>query len=258
LFQFHFTVEGIEINEIETINEIISGEVDGLIIDKQECKEKISYTITKEKEKVFIIFYNTGKTLIQGKPLNLFNMFSTYITQLLSIEEIVPVLNEYYNVDIKNEQIDVQVLEFIPNIKEFHSSQFEASLYQSIYNLNLFGKMYDYTYLLHPVLRAMDGHLRFIMKKYKVDMKDNFDMFECNIYKVYKLKDNFKKNFGSPKKISYVTKLYNYYKKHRHSLFHWDTPIGKVDNTRMVTSKAEVDRIIKESLNLINEYYIVK
>jgi hypothetical protein len=58
--------------------------------------------------------------------------------------------------------------------------------------------------------------------------------------------------------INYINKIYNYYYKNRHSLFHWRTPFeGKKDITRCINNKNEADELIKLTLLLINEYYLL-
>lgn len=255
----HFTVSGIELEEIETIINIIKEDVEDITFKKSECNLSTSFVISKGSERVSIIHYNTKKTVVQGKALSLFNMFVSYITELLDIDEITPVLNEYYKKDIAKEDIDDQISEYLPNITSLHSDKFKAALYQAIYNLNLNGDMYDYTHLTHPALRALDGHLRYIISKHKINMKDNFDMFQSHKNSGYKLQVIYESNFGSKNKISYINRTYNFYKKYRDPLFHWDTPIkGSQDTTRIINSKEEANRIIKETLSLINEYYVVK
>lgn len=253
----HFTVEGIECIELEAIIDIVKENTENFRYETIKGEDgKTSFILLNSKEKVFVIHYDTGKTVVQGKALNLFNTFVSLITELLSIEDITLTLNKWYNIDIERTQIDLQVLEFLPNINNYHSDKFKASLHQAIFNLNFNGDMLDFTFLVHPALRALDGHLRYIMCKYNVPIIDKFDMFEPHPNCGFKLKDLYKTNFGSPAKISYVTRAYNFYHEHRHKLFHWDTPIGQVDTTVMINSKSEADRLLKDTLCLINEYYI--
>jgi len=254
----HFTVEGIELVEIQVIVDIINDAIEALIVVKTNDSKKTSFIITKGAEKIYIICYNSKKTVIQGKPLILFNMFISYITELLDVDAITPTLNQLYNISIEKNQIDIQTLEYLPDLTSFHSEKMEASLHQAIYNLNLCGKMYDYTFLVHPALRALEGHIRYLMIKHNVPIKDKFDMFEPHPNGGHRLKEEYKSNFGSPAKISYITKSYAFFRRYRHNMFHWDTPIGIVDTTVMVNSKADADTITKDTLKLINEYFITK
>ena len=90
-------------------------------------------------------------------------------------------------------------------------------------------------------------------------MHENFDMFESHSSgRGYDLKSEYDSNFGSPAKISYINRFYSFFAQHRHTLFHWDTPEINIDTTRMISNKNECDKLIKDSLNLINEYYKLK
>lgn len=117
--------------------------------------------------------------------------------------------------------------------------------------------MPDYTHLVHPTLRLLDCYLQMIMKKYKIRYNGTYDMFDKGTNGNYKLYNNYHTNIGSTKKISHINKCYNFYHKHRHTLFHWDEPMVGEDTTRMVRTKNEADGLIKDGLNLINQYYIV-
>lgn len=83
----------------------------------------------------------------------------------------------------------------------------------------------------------------------------NFNMFEC-ANGVYKLKSEYLGTI-SQNNISKLENCYNHLHNNRHTLFHFGIIIGGADaNTRLLSSKAEADFIIRDTLKVIDENYI--
>jgi ribonuclease HI len=111
----------------------------------------------------------------------------------------------------------------------------------------------DYAQYTFPALKALEGHIKFLMKKanicfdsrqvgasFKPNNDEVFVLNETNIVDDINLKQN-------------IEKCYNYYYKNRHTLFHFGDLIGNIDNTRMIETKREADEIIDSIIKIINE-----
>lgn len=62
----------------------------------------------------------------------------------------------------------------------------------------------------------------------------------------------------SPEKKLKLENCYNWFYNNRHTLFHFGIIIGDNDfNTRLLNTKAEADAIIRNTLNIIDENYII-
>lgn len=253
----YLSVKGILEDEIDSILEIIKEET-GIEIKKMDKLDKVQYTISLEDSKFSIIYYKESvTTVLSGKTSSIQMLFITYLGELLDTEEITPVLNMYYEIDVKKEQIDCQVTKYLPNLPVDVDEKIKSTLLQAIYNFNISGTMPDYTFLLHPILRVTDAYLDIIMQKYHIEYEGNYNVFENKDGRGYKLKEEFKANVGAENKISHINRLYNFFYNQRHTLFHWDKKLGNIDTTRMIKTKMAADKINEEGLKLINEYYLV-
>lgn len=252
-----FTVQGITLDEIMAIFELLTEELEGLVVERENDGSKTVISAKKNKDRLTVQFFDTGNTVIQGKPHNIFHSFVSYITQLLNVEEITPILNSCFKIEIDKEQIIQQYNVYLPDVPATINGKLKNSLLQSIYNLNYSGEMFDFTFLLHPILRALEGHLKYICRDHNILLNcDNFTCF-VKINGLYELKSEYHSLLPKQDYVTYLSNLYNHYYNNRHTLFHWDTPLGSIDETRVVNSKSEADIMIKETLKLINHYYLL-
>ncbi len=253
-----FTVEGVTLDDIKTILELLTEEMNDLKTKFDKEVNKTLIYLCRGKDRMTIQFFDTGKTVIQGKPSNIFHSFVSYITQLLNVDEITPILNTCFKIRIDKDDIEQQYKVYLPNLPDAIEGKIKNSLLQSIYNLNYSGDMFEYTFLLHPVLRALEGHLKYICHDRKIPLeKDQFSCFSKQITVQYELKPEYRSLLPKPNHVIYVNELYNHYYNNRHTLFHWDSPLGSADQTRVINNKNEVDMIIKDTLRLINNYYLL-
>lgn len=251
-------IEEIKKDDIEVILDILKAEMENLNIEtKNHAYGKMYVIIGDNKEKINLQYYsNKDKLIIQGKRGKIFSILLTYISELLNLEQMPNIFNEYCKLNIKPEKIKEQYELYLSNVKGNLPTKIENVLYQSIYNLNIDGDMFDPTFLVFPALRAFEGFLKHILNKHKIQCKDKFYMFKKKNNNTYMIDCNYNKNLGSTKKIAYVNKAFNFYHKNRHSLFHWNDPTAQIDDTRIIDSIDHAQKLIKDTLNLINEYYI--
>ena len=250
-----YNVKGVTADEIDTIIQLMSEEYTDLKVNKDI---KDIYKLKLGKDRLIIHIYNTGITTIIGKAHMIFHNFISYISQLIDDSEIVCVLNKCFKISIDKNDIEKQYKEFLPNLPDDINIKMKNSLLQSIYNLNFTGEMYDFTYLLHPIFRVLEGHLKYIILINNIPCdNDKFTCFHKYDDINFELISDHHKYINNKDMIKYLNKIYNYYFKNRHSLFHWDAPINRsVDSTRQINNKNEADDIIRNTLLLINEYYL--
>lgn len=254
-----FTIVGVDESEIDAILQLMKDEIKDLDIYKSSEASYVQYQLVAGKEKVVLkIYKNSNKTVIQGKQLTIFNLLMSYITELLDIDQVTEVLNECYNLEIPKENIEEQFIVYLPHVNKLPKN-LSSCLHQAVYNLNFDGDMYDYTYLCFPVLKSLEGHLKYILDQHNISCgKEGFSMFTQANNGAYKLDPESQAKIGSPKKIEYINKCYNRYRAERHTLFHWGQFLGDTDDTRIIPNKNASDKIIKEVLSLIDEYYTLK
>lgn len=205
-------------------------------------------------------YYNTtNKVMLQGRPLILFNETVSYITQLIDLAEIPKLFNTFYNIEIKKDNVESMYDAYFPNSCTEHPPKLKKVLHQGIYNLQLEGDMYDFSFLAFPGLKALEGHLKLIFSNLGIPLKkDRFSMyyFDENVGK-YKLDEDSINKIDDINKVKYLERAYGFYNRHRHSLFHWGNPTNAIDQTRIIENMGEVKSLLHDTFQIIDEYYTI-
>lgn len=259
---FWFTVSGVKLSDIEAIIQLVEEEIKPDILtvsEKSMAYGKSMELKVSKKDKVVISYYNKGdKVVVQGKPERLFSLIISYVTELVDVEEIPKIFNDTYSIDIAKEDIKHQFQYYLPNAYEKLPEKMSRTLHQAIYNLRLNGDMFDGTFLAHPVLRAIDGHIKMILLAYniihdwKYISKYGYDMFE-KVNTKYVLRAD-RCGTASDKQIKYIENCYTFFNMNRNKLSHWDDATQPLDTTKLL-SVEEAHSLIKRTLQLIDEYY---
>lgn len=250
-----FTIPAFKKEELETIIDLMKEELSELKVNVT-CDKDARYVskLKLEEDEITITLYKTGnKTLmIQGSMSTLFQMFLTYINELLGIDKIKTVINKVCKNNIDNKKIDDDYKKICPELPADYPNSCINLIKQSIINLSYYVEAVDYSQYVFPALRALEGHIKYICNKNGIIVTRTFDVFDLD-------KTNNRYFLTSKQKIStqtkqYIEKLYNYYVLNRHTLFHIGDIIGLADNTRTIETKNEADEIIREVLIMINEF----
>ncbi len=253
-----FVVRDLEKGDFESILELI--EESEWYKETIGCKNYIDKKLYKYKgkysENLTIEYYKTETVVMKGRPLLLFNEVMVMLTQLVDLEDIPKTFNDYYKIEIKKDDIETQYEINLSNSYDKHPIKLKKVLLQAIYNNNLEGDMFEYTFLPFPALRALEGHLKYIVSNYSIELEKGII---GSIFKGqnYGLSQECKTKIVDTKKIKYLEDAYKHYRNHRHSLSHWadfDTPL---DTTRIIESISEAKQLIIDTLLLIDKYYIL-
>ena len=249
-----FTIPVFKKEELETIIELMQEDMSELDVENI-CDDKVRYVskLRLENNEITITLYKTGnKTLmIQGSMNTLFQMFLTYINELLGINKIKAVISNIYRKKIDNSKIINDYKKICPSLPNDYPDSCRDLLQQSIINLSYYVEAVDYSQYVFPALKALEGHIKYICNKNGITVTRTFDVFDLD-------KTNNRYFLTSNQKISsqtkqYIEKMYNYYVINRHTLFHIGDMIGLAVNTRTLETKKEADEIINEVISMINE-----
>lgn len=249
-----FTIPAFKKEELEAIIDLMKDDMSELNVSIV-CDDNARY-VTKlrlEDDEITITLYKTGnKTLmIQGNMNTLFQMFLTYINELLGINKIKTVIDKVYKKKIDNSKIIDDYKKICPSLPSDYPESCKALIQQSIINLSYYVEAVEYSQYVFPALRALEGHIKYICNKNGIIVTRTFDVFDLD-------KTNNIYFLTSKQKIStqtkqYIEKMYNYYATNRHTLFHIGDMIGLAVNTRTLETKKEADEIIQEVISMINE-----
>ena len=245
-----FAVTSLKREDLETIIELIKEEYNEIseerkdILGGQQIKLKIS-----KKIYTTIKFYNSNKVLVQGKPNVLYQMVLTYVSELLGNESIVQLVKQAYRIRIDKNILEANYENLCANIPESYNENIKTLIRQAIINLNSFFDAEDYGQYAFPALKALEGHIKFLLNKHGVLVNKRFEQFDGNAQEGFVLKDCI--GIPEPDKTN-LGKCYTFYNINRHRVFHFGDIIGSTDNTYMVMRKEEANDIIKAAISLIN------
>lgn len=247
--------EGITREDFGSVIELLSESIHCEKCEEFDQNDKVKRykLVGKQGDSVTIQFFSTGTMMIQGRPLALFNEASVYLTELVDAESISKMFNDYYKINIDKKNIENQYLHYLPNSHDKHNKKMKKVLLQAVYNLNLDGEMYEYSTLIFPGLRVLEGHLKKILNAHSIFLQNNkFSMFKVgeNTTKYSLIVDN----VLSDSLKNYFEDVYNFYNKHRHGLFHWNIE-DEIDTTRTIDTLIEAKALIRDTLSKIDEYY---
>lgn len=249
-----FTIPYFEKKELDAIVELMSEETKELQIETRiDNKDKYMCKLILGEDEITITLYNTGNKIlmIQGNMNVIFQMFLTYINELLGINKINTVIGNAYRKSIDSQKIDDEYNKICPKFPNDYPISCQDLIKQSIINLNYYIEAIDYSQYVFPALRALEGHIKYICNKNGISVIRDFSVFNRDQNTNQYILTNCQGISTDTKQ--YIEKMYNYYNMTRHTLFHIGDMIGLTVTTRTLQTKQEADEIIKEIISMINE-----
>lgn len=249
----------VENNIIVLLNKL-KVECQGLDFSEQSNGVKKCWSVTLNEEKTQISLYNNIKMTVQGKKNNLFQIITTGIVETIQCGDFIQVLKGAYGISIDTAKIEDDYNNKLPAIsKEVLPQNIVTLIKQAIVNLNNPARNdNEFSMYTFPALRALEGVLKYNLTKCGISMSSyNFEMFSKDSSGIYKLKASYLRSVSSDNVLK-LENCYNHFYNNRHTLFHFGIIIGSNDiNTRLLTKKAEADSIIRDTLKVIDDNYIL-
>lgn len=239
-------------NELNDLLDMMSAEYPEIGITTDVRANSKRYKLALERKKLSITLFNNEKLLIQGANTVLFQIFITYVNELIGVQE-KRVFSDAYRKTIDSKKIDEGVSDICPTFPSSYPETIKRLIRQSIINLNYYIECEDYSQYVFPALRALEGHMKYLFQKAGITVTSNqmFGYFNKDAStKVYYLSTS---TVGDADLKSKLESCYNYYNVTRHSLFHFGDILGNTDTTRVIETKSEADEQIKKCLTFICE-----
>lgn len=240
---------------LDNILDSMKNEYDSLKITSDDKQVSTVYKLLLAGNKITVTLFKStqSKLLVQGANTVLFQMFITYVNEMLGSGSEVSLLEDVYKIKINPDKIDRVEREICPNFPTEYPESIKRLVRQSIINLSICIDSEDYSQYAFPALRALEGHLKYLFKQAGIQIT-NGKMFH------YFNKKEGSEEFYLSVKCSIDTNLrekietcYNFFHANRHTLFHFGDVIGESDTTRIIENKKEADEIIKKCLEFICE-----
>lgn len=257
------TLYGVDRDELEMVFELIGSENESFSLNTNVTKQGcVNYTLLSEEDqssKIVINCYDTGRTVVQGKESSFMQYTLTLLLQLCESEDdMVETMNAMNEVEVEKSIIEDLFNEVLPNYR-FKSNKLERTLKQAAYNLSLEATRYDYSDLPMPILRSIDYYLHDILNSVAIRTVtnkgvNNFSCFSVDASGNYHLDTGHCSKFSDVSMVTYLNELYNFYRKNRHTLFHWDF---ESEDTRLIEDINESRSLIRDGFNLLDKYYTI-
>lgn len=237
--------------DFQTLADIIQDENEHIKIMQENFTAKTIYRFELDGDKLVATLFKSKnqKVLVQGGNSLLFQIVVSIITELDSNNKIEPILSSAYRTNIDSEKVDSTFDAVCPSFPVNYPENIKRLIRQSIINLTYYVESEDYAQYAFPALRALEGHIKYLITSAGGTAGRIFNTFNTNALGEYV----FTGSITDATKKPAIEKCYNYYKAQRDTVFHFGDILGALDNTRIVETKNEADEIIKKCIALICE-----
>lgn len=237
-------------SDFQKVIKLIKEENENIKVIIKNYPSKSRYEFTLYEHKIIATqFKSKGqKLLIQGQNSILFQIIISIIVELYDIK-IDSILNSAFRTNINKKTIDNTFNSICPNLPHDYPKNIKRLIRQSIINLNYFIESEEYSQYVFSALRALEGHMKYLLTKAGITVNKNFNVFNKDVSGSYVLTAR----IADVLQKEQIEKCYNYYKAERDTLFHFGDILGSVDITRILNTKDEANEIIQKCINLICE-----
>ncbi|MGL9910080.1 type II toxin-antitoxin system RnlA family toxin [Enterococcus sp. DIV0213h] len=203
-----------------------------------------------------ITYYENGTIFMQGKPLVLFSELTAVLSELyLNPTEMIKVLNKTYKSSVDKNSIENDYNTIMVDCKDSLPSKMQLVIKQALYNTKIEGDMFDYTFLVQPAFRALEGNIKYVAKENNVPWQPNIgDMFDYQNNHCLRIPEG---TVIKQEVIDYLEKQYKLFRDVRNPYSHWGRNTGKIDNTVLIYKREDAVLKIFDILNEINYYYSI-
>lgn len=243
-----FLVQNFSLDDLETILSLIKEELSDIKEERKSILGGLQIKLsTSKKNAVTLKLYDSNKLLVQSKPNAIYQIVLTYISELLGENNVVKLVKEAYRIKINSDTLNANYANLCANVPDNYNDNIKTLLRQAIINLNGYFEAEEYGQYAYPALRALEGHIKYLLSKNGILVGKRFSMFDGNEIDGYVLTISIPEPFKTNIEI-----CYNYLVKTRHKIFHFGDIIGSTDNTYLIRTKQEANDIIREAIRLIN------
>jgi len=240
--------------ELQTIFDLISEDYSEIQIDRTVNANSIIYKLALDKNKLFVTLFKSGnrKLLVQGANTILFQVFVTYVNELIGVKE-ERVFADAYRQRIDTVKIDTGMKDVCPVFPTDYPDNIKRLIRQALINLSYYVESEDYSQYVFPALRALEGHMKYLFGRAGITIisKQGFCHFEKEpVTKIYYLPPKIVADAELKRKLE---EYYNYYNTIRNTVFHFGDITGATDSTWIIETKSEADEHIKKCLSYICE-----
>lgn len=258
----HMVIDGASSSDVNVVMDDIKTE--GISVRKESTsKNESRWKLVSEKYKdnLTVTLYSTNKLNIQGRPLFCYRTLIFYLSEYLNMKGLERVLIRSQNGFSGNVQQYAAENCLKTSLGSVAYSKIDTAIQKlllSSFCIKLVAPdLPDYSLLLFPELRALEGSAKKALARYGmiVGRTDTFgDVFQrkSSSQTQFELKENARSKILNKALIPVLEETYNFYYKERHGLFHMEC---LVNTSRMISTYKVLCEKSDECIRHIKEIY---
>ncbi|CAN7314093.1 type II toxin-antitoxin system RnlA family toxin [Caballeronia sp. LjRoot29] len=210
--------------------------------------------VGSQRDQVFLHRYNTGKFLMQGRPMAVYAMVVSILCEYQEDKrEVVQAQLETVEVHTTLDGLYAELRENIPTAFDFMAETGCAILAPGVALGKIAVELPDYSGFAFPALRGLEYYLKelFVTNGYKVPPSAGLGSF----YNGTTLKSACATTIGCQRTVEALETAYKLHDKHRNGLFHADGSAPSMSRT--LETRQEATDIVYEVLRVIENTYSV-
>jgi hypothetical protein len=257
----NLVLQGVSPDELDAlVSELIENtEVQSDINEDTDTRKVFKFTHTKHGDNITVTHHKTTLNMqVQGRPLACYRRFMYLLTELLDLPclERVLCLKDDGKAEIVRPEMATSYLRGkLQNSFDKLPSKVQHLLVSGCCVKLAAPQLQEYSLLLFPDLRALEGVTRLAFSDYNLyvsDQKFGFGAFFDGDNPV-KMKDDFANIINCPEKVNAIENAYDFLKKHRNTLFHMD---DNVNASRVIDTLDKAIALSDDVYDLIDGIYL--
>lgn len=248
------SLSNVNSKDFDTVIEFLEADYDTLKIDEKAINHGVQKKITIDTgEQIIFNYYESSTLTITGRPLLLHSSTINYFTDLkyLKPEHRFDSAAKYYHIKTKYDEYKKELSEKIPLAYEHLPENIKALILSGLILEKIEIELPDYSSFAFSLLKSLEGLMKHFLFEKGITIDRSFDLFKKDIEPV-EMRDSKKVIISCSKTVEVIEKLYEFYKKERHTIFH--TEFLDV-STRIIDKREDAIEILNNSLVLINNSY---
>jgi len=249
-----YSLNGVSLEDFELVINSLETDFESIETSNKNIEHGIQKKLKIQSgEAITFNYYNNGSLTITGRPLLFHSSALNYFTELDYIKpsQRFESTVQYYHIDTKFSEFEIELNRRLPVSFQHLPENIKALILSGVILEKIEVDLPDYSTFTFNALKAIEGLMKHLLFEKGIIIERSFDIFKKDIEPV-EIKTSISTNINCIKTNEVIEKLYEFYKKERHTLFHTEY----IDvATRIIDKREDAVEILNESLLLIDDSY---
>lgn len=262
--QVNLALKGITNDDIQSILDQIceAGDIECETIHDNDQKLQVAICNTAHQDRLVITHQRGTRTLqIQGKPLTCYRRIVYLLSELLDLgglEQVICRKDDGVAEIVRNEMAEDYLKKFFERSYDLLPKLVKKLLISGCCVKLAAPQLPEYSMLVYPDLRALEGVLKKELAGYNMSLEDSDNGFGGFFEKAkagFELKEDYANAVGHANMVKAFNEAYSFFNKHRNGLFHMEE---YVDGSRTVDTLDKAIGLSKEAYRVIDDLFTAR